>query len=197
MFWTVRYWFVPLRGINQYPFVLTNLSSTGKLVSPSVLSCFAAIFQSAGGFFPTIGYGISIFTTLPIFMAMIISKTHGFLSYFLTIFLLVIIQPSELIVFPFTTGLLGISLGLTFHFFKKRFFIVFFSAASLLSGILILIYLFKFPILGPALTNFNYIGIIIALLSSFIYCWAWVEFCRTILNRLMKTSPDNQVNRTV
>ncbi|WP_419883894.1 hypothetical protein ACN6MY_10595 [Peribacillus sp. B-H-3] len=195
MFWTVRYWFRPQLEINRFSFVQNNSSPIRILIIASVFSCFAAIFQSAGGFFPGIGYGISPFATLPIFISIVISIKHGFLSYFSAILLLLLLQPSELIVFTFTTGLLGITLGLTFKVFKQRFLRVSFSAVSLLCGILILICLFKFPILGPAVTILNYEAILVILVSSFLYCWAWAEFGLFILNRLMIYLPAKKHNK--
>lgn len=64
---------------------------------------------------PGIGFLISFLATLPIFLATCFSIRQGILSYTLTIFLLFIIQPSELIIFPFTTGLLGIAMGVAFY----------------------------------------------------------------------------------
>lgn len=43
----------------------------------------------------------------------------GVMSYFLSILLLFIWQLSELIVFPFTTGLVGIGVGAGFTFLRK------------------------------------------------------------------------------
>lgn len=63
---------------------------------------------------PGIGYLISFLATLPIFLVTSLSIRQGILSYILTILLLFIIQPSELIIFPFTTGLLGIAIGVAF-----------------------------------------------------------------------------------
>ena len=77
------------------------------------MSTLATMFQAAGNLVPGIGLLISPFSTLPIF-AIFYSIREGILSYILTIFLLFIIEPSELIVFPFTTGLLGLALGVSF-----------------------------------------------------------------------------------
>ena len=83
------------------------------------MSALATMFQAAGNLIPGIGLFISPFATLPIFGYLLL-YSRGVLSYLLTILLLFIIEPSELIVFPFTTGLLGIALGLSFIQFKRR-----------------------------------------------------------------------------
>jgi len=96
-----------------------KLSLANKVVITALMSALATMFQAAGNLIPGIGLFISPFATLPIFLAVCYSIREGVLSYLLTILLLFIIEPSELIVFPFTTGLLGIALGLSFIQFKR------------------------------------------------------------------------------
>ena len=95
-------------------------SKMKRLVLGSFLACLAAIFQATGGFLPGIGYFISPFATLPILICTMFSLPIGVMTYFITILLLFILQPSELIVFPFTTGLLGMGIGAAFSLFKRR-----------------------------------------------------------------------------
>ncbi|GLB61843.1 hypothetical protein NCCP133_39720 [Cytobacillus sp. NCCP-133] len=78
----------------------------------------AAILQAAGGYFPGIGYFFSPLATAPVLLCSMFSIPFGAMSYFLTMMLLFILQPTELIVFPFTTGLLGLGIGASFSFFK-------------------------------------------------------------------------------
>ncbi len=89
-------------------------SKAKRLVFGSFLACVAAILQAAGGFLPGIGYFISPFATLPILISAMFSLKMGVISYFLTILLLFILFPSELFIFPFTTGLIGIGIGAAF-----------------------------------------------------------------------------------
>ena len=124
-----------------------------RLILGSFLACIAAILQAAGGFLPGIGYFISPFATLPILIGAMFSLRMGVMSYFLTILLLFILFPSELVVFPFTTGLLGIGIGAAFSFFKKRISIILIGAILLTIGIMSLLYIFHFPVLGPAASN--------------------------------------------
>src|SRR5690606_32484068 len=83
-------------------------SYPNRLVLVAMFSALAAIFQAAGGLLPGVGFIISPFATLPILFCSILSKRLGFLAYFITNFMLLIIQPAELLVFPFTTGVLGL-----------------------------------------------------------------------------------------
>ncbi len=161
-----------------------------KLVITALLSTFATMFQSAGGFMPGIGYLISFLATLPIFLATCFTIRQGILSYILTIFLLFIIQPSELIIFPFTTGLLGIAMGVGFLQLKRRILVVSFSSLCLLTGIMMILYVFRFPVLGPTVdTTMDLKVIAILFILSFLYCWIFAELCRIIMDRLCRALP--------
>lgn len=96
-----------------------RLSKTKQLVSGAIFASLAALFQSAGGFLPGIGMFISPLSTAPILFCFVLSLPLGFITYILTNLLLLIIQPSELIIFPFTTGILGIGIGAAFYFLKE------------------------------------------------------------------------------
>lgn len=91
-------------------------SKAKRHVLGSILACMAAVLQAAGGYLPWIGYFISPFATLPILIGALFSFRMGVMSYVLAILLLFILFPSELVVFPFTTGLLGIGIGASFTF---------------------------------------------------------------------------------
>ncbi len=160
-----------------------------KLVLGSFLSCMAVILQGAGELFPGIGYLISLFATLPILIGAMFSFQMGVLSYVLTILLLFIMFPSELVIFPFTTGLLGIGIGAAFSFFKKRLTIISIGALCLTLGMMILLVVFHFPVLGSAVGfsfSFHTAGSIF--FFSFLYSWLWVEMALFFFKRI-KGSP--------
>ncbi|MDM5188152.1 hypothetical protein QUF99_12735 [Bacillus sp. DX4.1] len=181
----VRYWYQSMVETGSNYVHVRKMALATKLVITALLSTFATMFQSAGGFMPGIGFLISSLATLPIFLATYFSIRQGILSYTLTIFLLFIIQPSELIIFPFTTGLLGIAIGVAFLQLKRRIVIVFFSSACLLAGIMMILYVFRFPVLGPTVdTTMNPKVIALIFTVSFLYCWIFAELCRVLINRL-------------
>ncbi|RXI96607.1 hypothetical protein DS745_23185 [Anaerobacillus alkaliphilus] len=153
----------------------TQKSTTYKLVYTALLGLLAAILQSAGGFIPVIGMLISPLATFPIVIAILMAGLHGLLGYFVTLFLLLIIQPSELLIFGFTTGLLAVGLGIGFRYFMTRWKIIVFSALVLTVGICFLLYTIQFPILGPFLLEFQYVNIVFIYLFSFLYSWGWTE----------------------
>lgn len=149
-----------------------------KLVGSALLSLIAAILQSAGGIIPGIGMLISPFSTAPIIISVLISPLYGIMSYFLTIFLLLLIQPSELIIFPFTTGAMGIGIGFGLIWFNKVWKVISFSSLFLSIGICLLLYLLQFPVLGPFLIEFSAWNVLMIYLFSFVYCWIWIMLFR-------------------
>jgi hypothetical protein len=178
----VQYW---QRPFYESKYNQLELSSTTKLILTSILSSFAAIFQSAAGFVPGIGFFVSAMTTLPIFLSTYVSIKHGFLSYFVSILLLLMIQPSELIIFSFTTGILGLVLGISFSKTKTRFLVVFLSGAALFIGILTILLVFRFPVLGPSVGTALHLHLLfLKAFFSFLYSWMAAVVCSFLLSRL-------------
>ncbi|MBS4206910.1 hypothetical protein [Bacillus sp. FJAT-50079] len=164
---------------------LNQLSNTNKFVIVATLSGLSAIFQAAGGLLPGVGFFISPLATAPIILCSIVSFRYGFISYLLSILLLLILQPAELIIFPFTTGLLGIGLGAAFLKYKKRLSIVISGCLVLVMGISTVLYVFKFPLLGPAAsTSFTTLTALGIILFSTLYSWIWVEISSACFKRI-------------
>lgn len=157
-----------------------------RLVVGALLGSIAVIFQSAG-VFTGIGYILSMMSTGPLVLASLLSLRIGVMTYFVTIFLLAIFQPSELLVFLFTTGLLGLSLGIGLKYFKRGILTIPFAALCLTIGISILLYGFKFPILGPSVTSgFNSMVIFVVFTFSLLYSWIWKKLSIYAFNVLNK-----------
>jgi hypothetical protein len=171
--------------IRLFQMAFHNYKNTKKLILVSFLACLAAIFQSAGGFFPGIGYLISPLATAPILLCSMFSIPFGFMSYLLTIMLLFILQPTELIIFPFTTGLFGLGIGASLHFLRKRITIIASGSVLLMIGIMSLLYIFRYPVLGPiGSDSFSFLTTGGIFLFTFLYSWLWVEISLIILKRI-------------
>jgi len=171
------YWVKPVT--NHIKTIKSNIavseSKTKKLVVSGLLSAIAAIMQSAGALGGP-GFAVSALVTLPISIAAIYTIYSGVMAYAATLCLLLFLQPSEIIVFPCTTGLLGLSIGLAFRFFKTRAAVIAFAALSLTIGIGILLYGLKFPVLGPSVCSQFHLASLAAIYTfSFFYSWLWVE----------------------
>jgi hypothetical protein len=164
-----------------------NSSRTKRLVIGAILASMAAVFQSAGGFLPGVGYIISPLATAPILFYTMLSLPLGGLVFLLTNLLLLILQPSELMIFPFTTGLMGLGLGAAFQCFESRWTVSAVGALFLTLGISILLFFIKFPVLGPAVPeSFSLLTTGGILLFSYVYSWIWMELSLLIFNRLIK-----------
>lgn len=163
---------------------LVNQSLSRKLAVSALLSALAAALQSAGAL-GGVGFAISALVTLPISIAALLSVYSGLMTYFVTLFLLAVIQPSELVIFPLTTGLLGLSIGFSYRFLKRRITVVAFGALCLTNGVTLLFYVFRFPILGPVASGtFDSYVIIAIYIFSFLYCWFWTVIIAVVLKVL-------------
>ncbi|GGA91879.1 hypothetical protein [Ornithinibacillus halotolerans] len=128
---------------------------------------------------------ISPLATAPVLLCCLFSISPGGLSYLLTILLLIIIEPTELIIFPFTTGLLGLGLGVAFYLFKKRITIILAGSMTLTVGIMSLLFIFQVPILGPVgSSTFSFLNAGMIFIFSFLYSWLWVEIALILIKRL-------------
>ena len=156
-----------------------------QLIFGALMASLAAILQAAGGLLPGIGMFLSPFTTLPILVSTLVSIRTGILTYILTILLLLLIEPSELFIFPFTTGLLGVGLGWTFRILHKRLEIILVNGLLLFTGICIPLYVLGFPVFGPAVaSSFDGLILIIIIGFSFLYSWLWLELGLFFLRKI-------------
>jgi hypothetical protein len=180
----IKYWIQPLpQMVSSSPLASIRANQTKSIVTIAFLSAVTALFQSAGGFLPGFGYLISPLSTAPMVLATLISFRSGLTAYVLSNLLLLFIQPSELIIFPFTTGLLGIALGFFIASSKNRIQVVLFSTISLWTGISLVLYAFRFPLLGPSVAmNFRIDTTVYVFLFSLVYCVIWTEISLRLLS---------------
>ncbi|MDN4525857.1 hypothetical protein [Fictibacillus fluitans] len=163
--------------------IRTNFPAAAWMVFVSLVSAITALLQTAGGAIPVAGLFISPLSTLPILLMMQISRLYGLYTYILAIILLVLIQPAEVLLFTFTTGLLGIGLGLGFKNLRRRFFIALSGSIFLFSGMCIMLYGLSFPLFGA---NFPYTDCSLLpglCLFSLAYSYGWTEFTLFILKK--------------
>ncbi|MFD0711392.1 hypothetical protein [Paenibacillus sp. GCM10027626] len=166
----------------------TTDSATRKIIFVAFLAAVSAIFQSMGGLLPGIGFLMSPLATAPIMLSTVLSLGSGLTAYLLTMLLLFFIQPSELIVFPFTTGLLALGVGGSLLYSKSRLAVVMIGSIFLWAGIMLLLYVFRFPVMGPAVSStFNLSAIVIVYVFSLLYSWLWAEISRWFIQKISKS----------
>ncbi len=162
-------------------------SQAKKFVLSAIFAAFAAIMHFAGSFLPGIGYLVISFSTLPILFATIISYKHGLLSYLITIVLLAFFGLSELFIFPFTTGLLGLTIGWGLTVLKHHGRIIVLSGITLFIGICVLIYIIGIPILGPVVPAVSGSSELLIILGfSLIYSFLLLCFCIYFIKKISK-----------
>lgn len=183
----IRYWTKPVSADAVVLHQAFQRSPNGhkETILIAFLGALAAAFQSAGGFLPGIGLLISALAAAPIQVGTVHSIRCGTMSYGIAIALLLIIQPSELIIFPFTTGVLGIFTGAGLLYARNRIGIVLVGAAGLFLGLVILLYGLHFPVLGPAASVSFQVGQLgIVCLFCIVYSWIWLELSLKAIRKL-------------
>ncbi|WP_460321349.1 hypothetical protein [Paenibacillus sp. YSY-4.3] len=183
----LNYWIKPLPQMSEKILPRARENQTKTRIIIAFFSALTALLQSAGGFLPGPGYLISPFSTAPIVLSTLISLRSGLTAHALSCLLLLLIQPSELIVFPFTTGLLGLALGFGITHLKNRIQVILFSSVALWMGIALVVYAFRFPILGPTVPiNFQIDISVYVILFCLLYSGIWAEISLRLLARLKK-----------
>ena len=155
-----------------------------KIVFAALMGSLSAILQSAGGFLPGIGFFLSPVSTAAIFLASVFSLQYGVFSYLLTIMMLLFIEPGELFIFPFTTGLLGLSMGFGFCLLNKSYTITLVSGIALFAGLCIPLYGLSFSVFGPMMSSsFNVKSLFIIFIFSCLYSSIWIVICSFLLRK--------------
>lgn len=69
--------------------------------------------------------------------------------------------------------------------FSKRLSIITTGTILLMSGIIILLFIFHFPVLGPAVSDsFSFLTTVWIFIFAFLYSWLWVEIALNIFKRV-------------
>ncbi|MRH41448.1 hypothetical protein GH741_02015 [Aquibacillus halophilus] len=158
-------------------------SNAERVVYGALLGTIGAILQSSG-MFGGIGLLISALSSFPIVLATLRSLRTGFLTYLVTFALLSMIQPAEAYVYLITTGLLGLSMGFGFRVLKKEWLVVLFSATALMLGILFLLLVIEFPVLGPSIGGELDLRLVLYIfLFTMIYSFIWMKSILIIMKK--------------
>lgn len=185
-----RYWNEPIsREAKLLQDHFANGPYARKVVVPTVLGLLAVLFQSMGGFLPGLGYFISPFATTPIIFSSLISFRFGLMSYMLAACLLLVVRPDEVIIFIFATGLLGIGVGGGFFYARVRWTVTLLGSLSLFTGLICLLFILQFPVLGSAISSdLRSIHLTGLFAFTLLYSWIWVAGISCLLKRMNHAS---------
>jgi hypothetical protein len=91
------------------------------------------------------------------------------------------------VIFPFTTGVLGIFTGVGLINMWNRIGIVLADAIGLFTGLVVVLYGLQFPVLGPAASvSFQVRQLAILCLFCFVYSWIWLELSLTAIRKIRR-----------
>ncbi|MDG5789920.1 hypothetical protein QA612_20905 [Evansella sp. AB-P1] len=152
----------------------------------SMLTAIAVIFQSAPVFLPVVGFAFSPLSTLPIALAAFLNISLGIVVYVATAFILTFIYIQEAIILIFTTGLLGLTIGI-FLYRKGLFASIFFSSILLSLGMLMLTYFVGIAVFGTMTPLARIpLTLLIFYFFSLIYASIWSIYLKKIINNLIR-----------
>lgn len=147
---------------------------TVKLISiGGIFVGLAVIFQAAAVLLPVIGMALSPLSTLPIALAGMLNISLGVTVYIASVIILAFISIEECLILIFTTGILGLVMGILIY--RKGVLVsVLCSGVALSIGIGVLTYVIGVFEMG-SLEDYIPAGalILVFLLFSVIYAWVW------------------------
>lgn len=165
---------------------MQKLNTSRFICIGAILVALTVIFQFAPVFLPSIGLALSPFSTLPIAIAAVINISLGFLVFFASVLILVIVSVEETIILLFTTGVLGIVIG-TLLYRKGIKISILVSSVALSLGMICLTYIIGISAFVDLTRLISTPIIFLAYFSfSFIYACIWNICFKKFMNYLIK-----------
>lgn len=151
-----------------------------------ILTAITVLFQSAPVFLPTIGMALSPLSTLPIAIAAVSNISLGFAVFFSSALILIIVSMQETIILLFTTGLLGIVIGILLY--RKGIIIsILFSSLALSFGMMFLTYIAGISGFVDLTSSLSTpLTLLIFFSFSIVYASIWNFYFRKFMNYLIK-----------
>ena len=151
-----------------------------------ILTTIAVLFQSAPVFLPAIGLALSPLSTLPIAIAAVYNISLGFAVFFSSALILIMVSAQETIILLFTTGLLGIVMGILLY--RKGIIIsILFSSIALSLGMISLTYIVGISAFVDLASQLSTpLTFLIFFSFSLVYASIWNICFRKFMNYLIK-----------
>ena len=156
---------------------------TKNIVLGALLAVISSLFQCIPALFSETFIFVTIFSAIPIYLISRIEPVYGILSYIIAFILISLISPHENIMFIFTNGIVGLSLGISQYYLKKRPLICIIAGIFLTLSICIVNFLIGINIIGFSF-SFSIIPILIIFMASYIYYFMFLILCNFIYKRL-------------
>ncbi len=151
-----------------------------------ILTAITVLFQSAPVFLPAIGLVLSPLSTLPIGIAAVCNISLCFTVYFSSALLLIIVSAQETIILLFTTGLLGIVMGILLY--RKGIVIsIILSSVALSLGMIFLTYVVGISSFADVAGKLSApLTLLIFFSFSLVYTAIWNICFKKFMNYLIK-----------
>ncbi len=150
----------------------------------------AIIFQTAPIWLPMLGMAISPLSTLPVGVITFISPIAGVVTFLCASLLILAINVQEALIFFFSTGLLGLVLGL---FLRKHIVArTLIPGLALFCGLNSLFYIFNINIFGPVTQYISGFIQIFFILFSILYSVFWSGLISLLITKLSKFKVKNR-----
>lgn len=151
-----------------------------------ILTALTVIFQSAPIFLPALGLLLSPLSTLPIALASVINIYLGIIVLISSALILIAISIQEAMILIFSTGLLGLVLGVLLY--KKGIFVsIAVSSMSLMIGLFVLTYIVAIPGFVSFTSSLSLLTILlICFILSLFYVSIWAVFLHRFTSYLIK-----------
>lgn len=152
----------------------------------AVLAALAAGVQISPLLIPLVGVSLSALSTIPIAFAAYLNPITGFLTYLTGGSLVLLWSFPQAVIFFFTSGLIGLSLGILMKRRCRLIVVACVPAFLLFLGSIAAAKLLGFPLL-PWLTGQGRSMLIpIVMLGAFLYTSIWIPVLAALLSRLEK-----------
>lgn len=147
-----------------------------------ISAAMCVLFQSAPVWLPPLGMALSPLSTVPVALIASISPLTGLISYLSAGALLCTVSFQEVLIFAFSTGLLGLAVGISIK--NKMITRSVICGSVLFFGLTILLFVFRIHLFGSLIQQFWSITQLCLAVFSFIYAAFWSGIMKFVVKRL-------------
>lgn len=156
---------------------------TKELVFATLLCSVSAIFQLIPSFFSHALIFFTIVSSFPIYLITKKDYKLGLLSYIVTAIVIMLFNTHESMMFVFTNGLIGVTLGFLDKILTNKFFVCFMASLYLSMSLIVINYLIGIPIIGISL-NIVILELLIIVLISVIYICVYYSLIKYLSKKV-------------
>jgi hypothetical protein len=157
-----------------------------RIALGGLMACTAALIQTVPVFLSEAFVLVTIFSAVPIFLISLIHPKTGLAVVLASFLLIVAFSAHEALLFLFTNGPAGFTLGCCSHYTGRVLLIVCVSAVVLSGCLGILNYLIGISVFGVAMPGTLAVQLLIIFVFSFSYSFLFYRLCRAVLKRINK-----------